>query len=61
MSSARTGLVQRERMAALGLDPVLLPPLRDVDTIEDARAVAADAPHTRFAAVLAAQRHEVAA
>ena len=34
-----------------------LPPLRDVDCIEDARAVAAHAPGTRFAAALAASGH----
>ena len=32
--------------------PRVLPPLRDVDTIDDAYAVAAAAPHTRFAAAL---------
>jgi uncharacterized protein len=54
MSEAGTGLAQRARLAALGLTTGVLPPLRDVDTIEDARAVAATAPHTRFAAALAA-------
>jgi uncharacterized protein len=53
MSEATTGLAQRARLAALGLRTAVLPPLRDVDTIADARAVAADAPATRFAATLA--------
>ena len=41
------------RLAELGLSTAVLPPLLDVDTIEDARRVAAEAPGTRFAAVLA--------
>jgi rSAM/selenodomain-associated transferase 1 len=53
MSIARTGAVQRARLAILGLRPAILPPLRDVDTIEDALAVAAEAPDTRFATELA--------
>jgi hypothetical protein len=39
----------------LGLRTTLLPSLRDVDTIADAHAVAAIAPHTRFATTLAEQ------
>ena len=54
MSEPTTGTVQRIRLAELGLSTVVLPPLRDVDTIEDARAVAAEAPGSRFAAALAA-------
>jgi rSAM/selenodomain-associated transferase 1 len=53
MSSARTGAVQRARLAILGLHPAILVPLRDVDTIDDALAVAAEAPDTRFASELA--------
>ncbi len=53
MSHPRTGLLQRIRLAELGLSTAVLPPLLDVDTIEDARRVAAEAPGTRFAAVLA--------
>src|SRR3954452_13890346 len=53
MSSVHTGALQRARLAELGLTPAILPPLIDVDTSEDARAVAAQAPRTRFAAVLA--------
>ncbi len=54
MSSARTGAVQRARMTMLGLSPGILPPLRDVDTFDDALAVAAEAPDTRFAGLLEA-------
>ncbi len=52
MSEAQTGLAQRTRLAELDLRTTILPPLLDVDTIDDARAVAAAAPGTRFAAVL---------
>jgi uncharacterized protein len=52
MSRVFTGAIQRARLAALGLRTVDLPALRDVDDIAAARAVAADAPGTRFAAVL---------
>jgi uncharacterized protein len=53
MSSDNTGAVQRARLAILGLRTTILPPLRDIDTIEDARAVAREAPDGRFAAALA--------
>lgn len=53
MSHPRTGLVQSVRLAELGLSTAVLAPMLDVDTIEDARRVAAAAPGTRFAAVLA--------
>jgi uncharacterized protein len=52
MSHVFTGAIQRARLAALGLRTLDLPELRDVDDIAAARAVAADAPATRFAAVL---------
>jgi glycosyltransferase A (GT-A) superfamily protein (DUF2064 family) len=52
MSETHTGVVQRARMAILGLRTTVLAPLRDVDTIADARAVAAEAPRGRFAAAL---------
>ena len=62
MSRAYTGAFQRARLAALGLRTVDLPPLRDVDDIAGARAVAAEAPGSRFAAELALVRPwEVAA
>jgi len=50
MSSAETCEAQRGRLEALGLRTAILPPLRDVDTIDDAAAVAAAAPDTEFAA-----------
>ncbi|MER6026116.1 DUF2064 domain-containing protein [Streptomyces sp. NPDC001851] len=53
MSTPRTGAVQRERLLAAGLRVRELPRLRDVDTAADAHAVAALAPHGRFAARLA--------
>jgi glycosyltransferase A (GT-A) superfamily protein (DUF2064 family) len=53
MSTPVTGAVQRERLVAAGLRVRELPLLRDVDTAADAHAVAALAPHGRFAARLA--------
>jgi rSAM/selenodomain-associated transferase 1 len=53
MSTERTGAVQLTRLRALGLEPTILRPLLDVDTAEDARAVALEAPDSRFAATLA--------
>jgi glycosyltransferase A (GT-A) superfamily protein (DUF2064 family) len=50
MSSATTGAVVRERLAAAGLRVAPLPALTDVDTAADAAEVAAQAPTTRFAA-----------
>jgi rSAM/selenodomain-associated transferase 1 len=61
MSVASTGAIQRARLEARGLRTALLPPLRDVDTIADARAVASAAPGGRFAAALAATAAERAA
>ncbi|MGW7281794.1 TIGR04282 family arsenosugar biosynthesis glycosyltransferase [Streptomyces sp. NPDC054844] len=54
MSTPLTGAVQRARLLAAGLRVRDLPRLRDVDTAADASAVAALAPHGRFAARLAA-------
>ncbi|MET8752481.1 DUF2064 domain-containing protein [Streptomyces sp. NPDC004667] len=54
MSVARTGAVQYARLRAAGLRTGRLPLLRDVDTAEDARLVAASAPAGAFAARLAA-------
>ncbi|GAA2332860.1 glycosyltransferase [Streptomyces kunmingensis] len=53
MSTPDTGAVQRARLTAAGLRVRDLPPLRDVDTADDARAVAELAPRGRFAACLA--------
>lgn len=49
MSADDTAAAQRERLRELGLGWSELPVLRDVDTVEDARAVAALAPGSRFA------------
>ncbi|HEU5307881.1 MAG TPA: TIGR04282 family arsenosugar biosynthesis glycosyltransferase [Acidimicrobiia bacterium] len=52
MSTSDTGRQQRARLDALGLRVTELPRLRDVDTIEDARSVAALAPASHFAHAL---------
>ena len=54
MSEDDTGAAQLARLDALGLHVAELPQLRDVDTIDDAVAVAEQAPLTRFATALAA-------
>jgi rSAM/selenodomain-associated transferase 1 len=54
MSVAHTGRRQRARLRAAGLHVRMLPALRDVDRIEDARAVAAQVPGGRFARALGA-------
>ncbi|UIX34096.1 TIGR04282 family arsenosugar biosynthesis glycosyltransferase [Streptomyces sp. GQFP] len=56
MSTPVTGAVQRARLVAAGLRVRYLPRLRDVDTAADAEAVAATAPHSRFAAELSRLR-----
>jgi len=53
MSVSRTGEAQRASLRALGLRLAELPELRDVDDVQDACAVAREAPDTRFAAQLA--------
>ena len=50
MSAANTGASQRARLHAAGLRVADLPQLRDVDTAEDALAVARLVPRSRFAA-----------
>jgi uncharacterized protein len=50
MSAASTGASQRARLHAAGLRVADLPWLRDVDTAEDAVAVARQVPRSRFAA-----------
>ena len=52
MSSTTTGATQRARLDELGLRTAELEELRDVDTYDDAVAVAALAPWSRFAATL---------
>jgi len=49
MSTAATGREQRARLRAAGLSTEDLRVLRDVDTADDVAAVAAMAPHGRFA------------
>jgi glycosyltransferase A (GT-A) superfamily protein (DUF2064 family) len=51
MSEPDTGARQLARLADLGLSTTLLPVRRDVDEVEDVRAVAAEHPAGRFAAV----------
>jgi len=53
MSAPTTHAAQLGRLDGLGLRVTSLPVLRDVDTIDDAIAVAAEASHTRFARLLA--------
>ena len=53
MSADDTCAVQRRRLRQLGLSVGELPPLRDVDRIDDAYAAAAEAPYGYFASVLA--------
>jgi rSAM/selenodomain-associated transferase 1 len=57
MSSAGTAAAQLARLAELDLSCALTDGLRDVDVFDDALAVAADAPGTRFAAALASTGH----
>lgn len=52
MSTSSTGAVQRRRLLTAGLAVADLPVLRDVDEPQDADAVAALAPGTRFAATV---------
>jgi glycosyltransferase A (GT-A) superfamily protein (DUF2064 family) len=52
MSVPYTGAAQLRRLRALGHRVIELPPMRDVDRIDDAVAVSEIAPGTRFAAAL---------
>jgi glycosyltransferase A (GT-A) superfamily protein (DUF2064 family) len=52
MSVPSTGTEQLRRLRVLGLRVQLLNELSDVDTVESARQVAAEAPHTEFAQTL---------
>jgi uncharacterized protein len=56
MSAADTYIRQRQKLRQLGIRVGVQPLLRDVDTIDDAWAVAARAPDTRFARALEAMR-----
>lgn len=53
MSRDDTGAIQLDRLRSAGLRVGMLPPLLDVDTIDDARTVAALVPDTAFAWTLA--------
>jgi rSAM/selenodomain-associated transferase 1 len=53
MSTSGTGAAQLAQLRSFDLDVGQLSRLRDVDTFDDATAVAAQAPGTRFAAALA--------
>lgn len=53
MSTTDTGILQLQHLEQAGLNVKMLPELIDVDTIDDARAVAALAPRTAFARTLA--------
>lgn len=59
MSVAETGACQEAALERLGLRVRLLPTLRDVDLIGDARAVAAMAPSGAFAAAVDAVESEL--
>ena len=61
MSEPVTGEAQLERLRGAGLRVRLLPPLRDVDTVADAAAVARAAPGTRFARAWSEVSHRVSA
>lgn len=50
MSTVHTGCVQRHRMLEAGLRVQQLEELTDIDTPDDAEHIAAQAPHSRFAA-----------
>jgi hypothetical protein len=52
MSTDHTAVAQLRQLHTLGLTCSLLPTLRDVDTFEDALAVASASPHTAFARAL---------
>jgi rSAM/selenodomain-associated transferase 1 len=54
MSRPTTGARQRARLEQLGLRTAALPVLRDVDRFEDALAVAAQVPRSRFSATVRA-------
>jgi hypothetical protein len=56
MHTARTGAAQLERLRAVDLEVSMLPMLRDVDTFEDALAVATEVPDSRFARAVDAVR-----
>ncbi len=54
MSTGVTGRIQHERLRARGLEPLVLPTLQDIDTMDDALAVADLIPASRTAGAVAA-------
>ncbi len=60
MSTSHTFSDQCTRLAQLGLRTRVLPELRDVDTFQDALAVAGEIPESRFAGALAQLAGETA-
>lgn len=58
MNSSTTGRDQLRRLELLGLDPVLLPVMRDVDFWTDALEVAATRPSGRFGKVVSRLSNE---
>ena len=54
MSTGRTGVAQLGRLRELGLRVSLLPPLRDLDTLDDARVISAQLPGSNTAEAVAA-------
>lgn len=56
MSRDDTGVMTLRALADIGLNPGILPTLSDVDTVADARLVAAATPHGRFARAVAEVR-----
>ena len=61
MSAATTCAAQRARISELGMRLHEQPPLRDVDTFDDALIVARQAPASRFASTLATFATPIAA
>jgi glycosyltransferase A (GT-A) superfamily protein (DUF2064 family) len=59
MSSPMTGASQLARLASLGMRVAMVPTFRDVDTFDDACAVAALAPVGRFAAAVTRVRERI--
>jgi len=60
MSTDHTAAAQLRRLETLGLPSRVIHPLRDVDTISDAHAVAELVPNSSFAATLRACAHNAA-
>jgi glycosyltransferase A (GT-A) superfamily protein (DUF2064 family) len=61
MSTAETGRAQDERLRSFGWRVAALPELRDLDEVDDARAIAAAAPKTRTASLVESLAMSIAA